>query len=62
MLPLCFVLMPFGKKTIPSGTTVDFDAVYHAGSRQPSAPRAWKRCAPTRRFPEASSTNRCSSG
>lgn len=29
MLPLCFVLMPFGKKTIPSGTTVDFDAVYH---------------------------------
>lgn len=29
MLSLCFVLMPFGKKTIPSGTTVDFDAVYH---------------------------------
>ena len=28
MLPLCFVLMPFGKKTIPSGTTVDFDAVF----------------------------------
>ena len=28
MLPLCFVLMPFGKKTIPSGATVDFDAVY----------------------------------
>ena len=27
MLPLCFVLMPFGKKTIPSGATVDFDAV-----------------------------------
>lgn len=27
-LPLCFVLMPFGKKTIPSGATVDFDAVY----------------------------------
>ena len=26
--PLCFVLMPFGKKTIPSGATVDFDAVY----------------------------------
>jgi hypothetical protein len=25
MLPLCFVLMPFGKKTIASGTTVDFD-------------------------------------
>ncbi|MEF8733326.1 MAG: TRAFs-binding domain-containing protein [Candidatus Accumulibacter meliphilus] len=29
MLPLCFVLMPFGKKAIPSGTTVDFDAVFH---------------------------------
>jgi hypothetical protein len=28
MLPLCFVLMPFGRKTIPSGATVDFDAVY----------------------------------
>ena len=28
MLPLCFVLMPFGKKAIPSGATVDFDAVY----------------------------------
>ncbi len=27
-LPLCFVLMPFGSKTIPSGATVDFDAVY----------------------------------
>jgi hypothetical protein len=29
MLPLCFVLMPFGKKAISSGSTVDFDAVYH---------------------------------
>ncbi|MGB0128968.1 MAG: TRAFs-binding domain-containing protein [Rhodocyclaceae bacterium] len=28
MLPLCFVLMPFGRKTLPSGATVDFDAVY----------------------------------
>lgn len=28
MPPPCFVLMPFGKKTIPSGMTVDFDAVY----------------------------------
>lgn len=28
MTPLCFVLMPFGKKTLPSGLTVDFDAVY----------------------------------
>jgi hypothetical protein len=28
VLPLCFVLMPFGRKTIPSGTSVDFDAVY----------------------------------
>jgi hypothetical protein len=27
--PLCFVLMPFGKKAIPSRRTVDFDAVYH---------------------------------
>lgn len=26
--PLCFVLMPFGTKTTPSGTTVDFNAVY----------------------------------
>ena len=30
MKPLCFVLMPFGKKTIPAGQTVDFDAVYAA--------------------------------
>ncbi|MCB1932107.1 MAG: DUF4071 domain-containing protein [Candidatus Accumulibacter sp.] len=29
MRALCFVLMPFGKKSIPSGSTVDFDAVYH---------------------------------
>ena len=28
MKPLCFVLMPFGKKTIPCGQSVDFDAVY----------------------------------
>ncbi len=28
MKPLCFVLMPFGKKAVPSGLTVDFDAVY----------------------------------
>lgn len=28
MNPLCFVLMPFGTKAIPSGQMVDFDAVY----------------------------------
>jgi hypothetical protein len=28
MQPLCFVLMPFGRKTIASGATIDFDAVY----------------------------------
>src|SRR5436853_6920892 len=27
--PLCFVLMPFGKKTDAVGNTVDFDRVYH---------------------------------
>jgi hypothetical protein len=27
--PLCFVLMPFGKKPTVGGATVDFDAVYH---------------------------------
>jgi tetratricopeptide (TPR) repeat protein len=27
--PLCFVLMPFGRKPVSSGATVDFDAVYH---------------------------------
>lgn len=26
--PLCFVLMPFGKKTDSAGITIDFDAVY----------------------------------
>jgi len=26
--PLCFVLMPFGKKSVSSGGLVDFDAVY----------------------------------
>ncbi len=26
--PLCFVLMPFGRKTDASGRTTDFDAVY----------------------------------
>jgi hypothetical protein len=26
--PLCFVLMPFGKKQDPNGTVVDFDSVY----------------------------------
>jgi tetratricopeptide (TPR) repeat protein len=29
MLPLCFVLMPFGKKTDSAGLTIDFDAVYN---------------------------------
>jgi len=28
MRPLCFVLMPFGKKPVSSGLVVDFDAVY----------------------------------
>lgn len=28
MQPLCFVLMPFGKKTIASGTAINFEAVY----------------------------------
>ncbi|HNL91073.1 MAG TPA: hypothetical protein PKH05_18475, partial [Nitrospira sp.] len=28
MLPLCFVLMPFGKKPAAEGRLVDFDAVY----------------------------------
>lgn len=27
--PLCFVLMPFGKKPDAAGATIDFDAVYH---------------------------------
>jgi hypothetical protein len=27
-LPLCFVLMPFGRKPGPGGTSIDFDAVY----------------------------------
>jgi tetratricopeptide (TPR) repeat protein len=26
--PLCFVLMPFGRKSDPTGVTIDFDAVY----------------------------------
>ena len=26
--PLCFVLMPFGKKPDASGRQIDFDAVY----------------------------------
>jgi hypothetical protein len=26
--PLCFVLLPFGRQTLPSGVTVDFDAAY----------------------------------
>jgi len=28
MLPLCFILMPFGRKPSASGMTVDFDSVY----------------------------------
>ncbi|WBH16811.1 TRAFs-binding domain-containing protein [Sphingomonas radiodurans] len=28
MRPLCFVLMPFGRKPMPGGGTVDFDAIY----------------------------------
>lgn len=27
--PLCFILMPFGKKSSPDGATVDFDRVYN---------------------------------
>jgi hypothetical protein len=29
LAPLCFVLMPFGKKTDSAGLTIDFDAVYN---------------------------------
>ncbi|MGA7413862.1 MAG: TRAFs-binding domain-containing protein [Bryobacteraceae bacterium] len=29
MKPLCFVLMPFGKKSSPAGSVVDFDSVYN---------------------------------
>ena len=29
-LPLCFVLMPFGRKPGPGGITIDFDAVYQS--------------------------------
>ena len=29
MLPLCFILMPFGQKTDSQGKTTDFDAVYN---------------------------------
>ncbi|MEK6301017.1 MAG: TRAFs-binding domain-containing protein [Acidobacteriota bacterium] len=29
MNPLCFVLMPFGKKPDAAGSMIDFDAVYH---------------------------------
>src|SRR5262245_44992293 len=29
--PLCFVLMPFGKKTDAAGAAIDFDAVYETG-------------------------------
>lgn len=29
-LPLCFVLMPFGRKSDPAGNTIDFDHIYHA--------------------------------
>jgi tetratricopeptide (TPR) repeat protein len=28
LAPLCFVLMPFGRKPTPAGVTVDFDVVY----------------------------------
>ena len=28
MFPLCFILMPFGKKPAGDGRVVDFDAVY----------------------------------
>ena len=28
MKPLCFVLMPFGKKSSPGGSVIDFDSVY----------------------------------
>jgi hypothetical protein len=27
--PLCFVLMPFGRKSDATGASIDFDAVYH---------------------------------
>lgn len=29
MKPLCFVLMPFGKKASPAGSVIDFDSVYN---------------------------------
>lgn len=30
MKPLCFVLMPFGKKKDEKGREIDFDAIYKA--------------------------------
>ena len=39
--PLCFVLMPFGRKPDAAGVMIDFDAVYREIIAPPSRTRAW---------------------
>ena len=58
--PLCFVLMPFGRKAAPAAAR-DFDAVYRTDRAGDRGCRVEPLRADEER-PVASSTSRCSSG
>ena len=60
MKPLCFVLMPFGRKQDGTGRWIDFDRVY-ADLIAPAVREAGieLRSAPTRNRSAAASTSRC---
>ena len=59
LAPLCFVLMPFGKKMDAAGRVTNFDSVY-TKIIAPAVERA--ALEPMRRRSAAPSTSRCSSG
>ena len=63
MKPLCFILMPFGRKATPAASVIDFDRVYAELIAPAVTDRpAWSRSGPTKRPSAASSIGPCSSG
>ncbi len=60
--PLCFVLMPFGRKSSPLGGIIDFDAVYLQIITPAIVAAALDPIRADEEQAAGSSTDRCSSG
>jgi hypothetical protein len=62
LAPLCFVLMPFGKKMDAAGRVTNFESVYERIVAQAVIRAGLEPNAPTRRRSAVLSISRCSSG